>query len=64
MLDNQKYMKEIAEEIHCCGSSLNLKGVYDVDRKELTYLMMCGECNGTLVLKHENQIEKKQTSNF
>lgn len=57
MLNNQKYMQEIAEEMHCCGSSLKLKGVIDVEKSELTYLLMCGRCKGTIVLK-EDEITK------
>ncbi|MGA4718877.1 hypothetical protein [Fictibacillus nanhaiensis] len=54
MLNSQKYIEEIAEEIHCCGSSLNVKGVIDVDRSELVYFMTCKICKGTIVLKDQD----------
>jgi hypothetical protein len=66
MINSQtKCMKELAEEFHCCDSPLDVRGVFDVDKSEFSYLLICSWCKFTLVFKDPDQasIEKK-TSNF
>lgn len=50
----REQLRRIVEEINCCGAQNKLKEVKDVDRDEITYLITCETCKGTMVLKKEN----------